>query len=351
MKKTIIQYLDTLRALATLGVIMIHISSPVLKMCWHGNMQYWWIGNVYDSAVRFAVPVFLMLSGATLLSKDYNLGEFYKHRFSRVFLPFVFWFLVYVAYWWWTQFMPKYPIQGFSASLGWATDLFLKEGISKHFWYIYMILFIYLMVPFLGKWLRKLNMSTLSNLLLLWALLAFALKSIPLNMYSWSGDYGSKLLGYLLYTGYLVFGYYLYKLPTNSPKIRFIAAFVFVISIAVSAVSTYFYSIKANTLDLGMYNYLSINTIIQSVAIFLWVKDITIKNKLISNIQNTISNYSYGIFMVHIIVIDVLFHNRIFWTISNPALSLPLIEILVTVLSIGVIYVLRKIPFGKYVAG
>ena len=95
-----IQYLDTLRALATLGVIIIHISSPLVNMTYGKNMPYWWIGNVVDSAVRFAVPLFLMLSGATMLGKEYKLSDFYKKRFMRVFIPFVFWLLVCVWFLW-----------------------------------------------------------------------------------------------------------------------------------------------------------------------------------------------------------------------------------------------------------
>ena len=63
-------------------------------------MPYWWVGNVADSLVRFAVPVFLMLSGATMLGKEYSLTDFYKKRFLRVFLPFVFWLGMYWIYRW-----------------------------------------------------------------------------------------------------------------------------------------------------------------------------------------------------------------------------------------------------------
>ena len=85
-----IEWLDSLRALAIIGVIMIHISSPVVKMSYGGNMIYWWIGNIINSSIRFAVPVFLMISGATMLNRKYKLGEFYKKRMMRVLLPLVF---------------------------------------------------------------------------------------------------------------------------------------------------------------------------------------------------------------------------------------------------------------------
>jgi surface polysaccharide O-acyltransferase-like enzyme len=349
-KNNNIQWLDTLRTLAMLVVIIIHVSTPLVKMTYGRNMPYWWIGNVVDSAVRFAVPLFLMLSGATLLGKEYNLVEYYRRRFSRVLVPFLFWIVVYWVYRWWVM-LPKLQPHDFNDILQWGINLFLNEGVSKHFWYIYMILFLYLFVPFLGKVLRKISMPAISNLLLLWAVFAFVCRSMPLNMYSWSGNYASKLLCYALFSGYIVLGYYLSRLPVSGFKARLSFAFIFMISIGVSAIATYLFSQKTHNLDLSIYSYLSINSLIQSIAIFMWIKDLSIRNKYISGINSTISNYSYGIYLSHILVIGILFNNGIYWSIAHPLLSLPLLTMMVLVCSFAIIYVLRKIPVGKYIAG
>ena len=349
-KRTTIQWLDTLRSLAILGVIVIHVSSPLVNMTYGTDMSFWWIGNVVDSAVRFSVPLFLMLSGATLLGKEYKLNEFYKRRFSRVLVPFLFWLVVYLVYRWLLLF-PKQQPHELHSIFDWASNLFLKEGVSKHFWYIYMILFLYLFVPFLGKALQKLNLSVISNLLLVWVVLTFACKSIPLNMYNWSGEYGSKLLGYFLYSGYMVLGYYLSRLPVCTAKIRFSAAFIFVVSVAVSAVCTYFFSKNIHKLDLSMYGYLGINTIIQSISIFVWVKDSTFESKYLYETFETISKYSYSIYLVHILVISIMFDNGIYWAIANPLISLPVITLMVLVCSFAIIFVLRMFPGGKRVTG
>ena len=100
-----------------------------------------------------------------------------------------------------------------------------------------------------------------------------------------------------------------------------------------------------------MYGYLSVNTMIQSIALFLWIKDSIIKNRFISLINSQISNYSYGIYLVHILVISLLFDRGIYWKFTNPLLSLPLLTLAVLIISFGIIFVLRKIPFGKYISG
>jgi surface polysaccharide O-acyltransferase-like enzyme len=344
------QWLDSLRALAVFGVILIHISSPAINMNWSKNLEFWWIANLFNSAVRFAVPLFLMLSGATLLTKDYNVSDFYKRRVSRVLIPFLFWMLVYLAYYWYSLPAKQQPHE-FQAILQWATDLFLRMGVSKHFWYIYMIVFIYLFVPFIGKLLRKMSQSSISNLLLLWVVLAFVFKSSPLNMYGWSGDYGSKFLGYFLYSGYLILGYYLMRLKTNLPNIRIFAALIFVMCSTITSVFTFYFSTKWHKLDLSLYSYLTVNTIIQTISIFLLIKDSTIKNKIISWITKTISDYSYGIYLVHIIVISLFFDRGIYWNFAYPLISIPVLTLAVLVCSFAIIFVVRKIPFLKYISG
>ena len=350
IKTTNVQYINTLRALATLGVILIHVSSPVLKMTYLNNMPYWWVGNIVSSLVRFPVPLFLMLSGATLLVKEYNLGEFYKKRMMRVLVPFLFWLLVYWVFRW-VMLLPKQQPHGFADISRWAIDLFMNEGVSKHLWYIYMILFIYLFVPFIGKIVRKASQLQLFTFLLVWAVLCFATRSMSLSFYKWNGDYLLKLLGYFEYSGYLVLGYYLNNIRIKSTKTHLYATLAYLATVVVCALAVYLMSKNDNRLNLSIYSNYSLTTILQSAAIFMLIKNIEIKNTYFNVVQNTISNYSYGIYLAHIIVISVLFRNGIYWSFAHPLISLPLMVLMVLAGSLLIVFVLRKIPGGKYVAG
>jgi len=348
--KNNIQWLDTLRTLATIGVIIIHVTSPLVNMSYGKNMEFWWIGNVVDSIARYSVPLFLMISGATLLNKEYGIVEFYRKRVSRVLVPFLFWMIAYWVFRWAMLSFKQQP-RSFEAIIKWGIELFLKEGISKHLWYIYMILFIYLFVPFLGKILRKLSELKILMLLLGWVIFSFIFKSMPINQYGWSNGFGDKLLGYFLHTGYLVLGFYLSNLNFKSNNVKVYSVITFFLCALTTAILTYTSSQNAHKLDLSYYIYFTPIAILQCCAIFLWIKDITVRNKSVLWLQNTISNYSYGIYLVHIMVIGVFFRYGIFWTMAHPFISLPLVSILTLTTSCAIIFVLRKIPFGKYVAG
>lgn len=345
-----IEWLDSLRVLAIIGVIVIHTSTPVVKMSYGWNMVYWWIGNIVNSTVRFAVPVFLMLSGATMIERKYKLRDFYKKRVMRVLVPLLFWMIVYWIFRWYSLPAAQKPY-GFFPVLEWAGNLFLNEGISKHLWYIYMILFIYIFVPLLAYMIRNMSRAMLLFLLGTWMLLCSVSMGFSLNMYNWSGDYLSKFYGYFLYSGYLILGFFIYKHVDTSRNIRLIAAIVFLFTIFLSAFIVYYASQDGGKLNLTVYSYLNLNTIVQSSAVFLMLKDVRIKTKILLKFQQLISDYSFGIYLVHILIIGIFFQNRLFWTIAHPIISLPILTLATLVTSFIVIWILRKIPFGKYISG
>lgn len=347
VQKTKIQWLDTLRTLAALGVILIHTASP-LNRTFLTNINYWWIGNTLMSLTRYAVPMFLMISGATMLGREYKLKDFYERRLMRVVVPFFFWLIVYFFFRYFTLHVTNPPV-GFNNILNWAVSLFLNEGVSKHFWYIYMMIFIYLFLPLLSKLVNLLNTKYLVLLVVFWVIITILTIHIPANVQKFT-DMG-RLIKYVIFMGYLVLGFFLYTHISPTKKIRFYTLIVFFITIIISALTVYFTSRGTKNTNLSIYSYLSLNTIIQTSSLFLLIKGTNIKNKLTSTINASISDYSYGIYLVHILVLGVLFDHGIWWKMAHPLISIPAVFILVLTISYSIIFLLRKIPCGKYISG
>lgn len=53
----------------------------------------WNVFNFYDSIVRWAVPVFVMISGALFLSREYSIKKIYGKNILRILVAF-FWVIV-----------------------------------------------------------------------------------------------------------------------------------------------------------------------------------------------------------------------------------------------------------------
>ena len=90
------RYIDSLRVLAAIAVVIIHVSahnytSPVTSTAWH-------IVMFYDGCSRWAVPVFVMISGTVFLKlkADISVKDLvckYTYRLLRVFFL---WSLFYI---------------------------------------------------------------------------------------------------------------------------------------------------------------------------------------------------------------------------------------------------------------
>lgn len=76
-----IAYFDVLRILATFAVIVLHLSAQH----WADtdvHTRAWQAFNLYDSAVRWAVPVFVMISGSLSSPARRVFCTFSKRMFS-----------------------------------------------------------------------------------------------------------------------------------------------------------------------------------------------------------------------------------------------------------------------------
>lgn len=84
MKKDIL-YLHWLRALAIILVVILHcrmLEVPgFIGLCW----------NVMNVLTITCVPLFVMISGALLLSRGEDLMAFYRKRMPKLLVPMVAW--------------------------------------------------------------------------------------------------------------------------------------------------------------------------------------------------------------------------------------------------------------------
>ena len=123
---------------------------------------------------------------------------------------------------------------------------------------------------------------------------------------------------------------------------------------------------RSPRLDLGFQTYYHINTIVQSIAVFLLFAntDLRVRGEsetksgkrkiraVLCRMRDVLARDSYGIYLVHIMVISTLWHFRIYWAIGHPAWSVPLLTAVVATLSLAVVRALSSIPkVGKYLIG
>jgi surface polysaccharide O-acyltransferase-like enzyme len=312
-----------------------------------------------------------MITGALLLHREYEIGSFLKKRLSRVVIPFLFWSLVYVWYSWYSadgtvKFGPD----------AWANVKqvlhLLKYGSSYHLWYVYMLIGLYFFIPVIGKFVRNASEKEILYFLFVW--FGVMLITQPyLSRYNPAVD----MHYFAGFAGYLVLGHYLAFKEFNAPNLRWWMALLFIVSVAVIAVGSWWlYTYKTYP---GTMFYEPVNPAIValSASIFIFFKYSMPKvSPVIIRIRDFAGKYNYGIYLAHALVLyflddpfdfcgkyfepifNYLFKNNIPYDFSisyklcTPIVSIPLTALAAFGISLLLVWLVNKIPLvGKWISG
>ena len=93
MERKRVVYFDLLNISATLCVIFLHCNG---KSFIYDDTLAWKQAMLVEAACYWAVPVFLMLSGANLMTyrNKYTTRQYFIKRFTRTVIPFIVWSLI-----------------------------------------------------------------------------------------------------------------------------------------------------------------------------------------------------------------------------------------------------------------
>lgn len=338
-------WISNLRVIATLSVIILHVAAELLLTTFTNPPNVSWnVANIYDSLVRYCVPVFVMITGALMLPQEIELSVFFQKRFKRVLIPFLFWSLVYIfnSFWSDVRIGNTYtPILAIKKVIN-----YFLFGASYHLWYIYMLIGLYLFMPILSKWIRNCPEKEIVYFLFVWF---FAVTIGRITYFS-----NFKLMYFTGYIGYLVLGYYLAnnKFKQTPRKTAFYALALIIVGFLSTATLTYFFSVKKGFFYEGAYDYFNPNVMMIAIGVFLLFKSIPpFRNKTLLKIISTIDQYSYGIYLVHVLVLIYLNKAGINGHIIHPVIGIPITSILCLSISTLLVYLVRKLPLGKFVSG
>lgn len=224
------------------------------------------------------VPLFVLLSGALLLSKSENYLTFFKKRFNNVFIPFVFWILFYTL----LRIITGFLNDSININLLLKNLVGIKGHPYYHLWYIYLIIFLYLITPLLKK---IVNIFPEKYFLIVYLLLFFFFQLISINFNN------------ILWSNYLA----LYVMGN-------------IISMLYNKKSLYFYLILICSLVFYYFeNTTNISNASFSILTFLIIIKIHIKNYWIDFFMPL----TLGIYLVHPLILKLVtktyfFQNNIF---------------------------------------
>jgi surface polysaccharide O-acyltransferase-like enzyme len=336
-------YFDFLRALAIFAVIILHDSADAAGQYGKIPATDWLSAAFYNGLTRCCVPMFVLLSGALLLrsDRDVTISEVFRKRLPKLVIPLVVWSIIYEAF----QF---YTDKGYGTfNLLTALKIFYQGPLVFHFWFLYMMIGIYLVYPILNTFIRAATKSQVQYFIAVWFVTNCVCGIIGIAT---GLNIAVELNFFTGYVGYFVLGYYINHYTFSASQLKLIYAgclVAFIISIGAI--------ILLQTLrDKGF------NDLIESdftpdipfalAGIFLLIKNHTFNLKpgwWQKNITQ-ISTESYGIYIVHVLFVRLLF-DKIYLNIAFKNQSLlwvvPAKSTAVLVLSYGLTKLIRMVPW------
>jgi len=332
-------YADGIRIAAILAVVGVHSSGMAVVRYATLPPAQWWIANVIDSGCRWAVPVFVMLSGALLLdpARQERWAEFYGKRVRRLGVPLVVWTAFYLV--WTSAFLGEH------VTIGWAAEKLYQGLTYNHLYFLFLILGLYGVTPVLRACLGRLSRSARWSI----AVLALGLAAcgvpqadIPSNAFTL----------FLPYVGYYVIGRVLADRPISRHGIA-VALAAFAGATALIAMGTASRFARWGVDDwraLALYDYLSPAVMIQSMAAFVVLRGLFSHGGAgrISMLTRQLGLAAFGIYLVHRVPLDVL-HRHLGPMLATGALPVITVEVAVTyAVSAAAVLAMLRLPYVRH---
>ena len=319
-------WLDLLRFVAILMVIAAH-SVDIYNATPQENSDNSFWGAFIGSMMRPCVPLFAMMTGMLLLPIREKAGEFYRKRIPRVLFPMILWSAIYYLTPWFigvlggdkavvSIFFPFEfsPSQEFSDAVGNIAMIpFTFNGYTTHMWYIYMLIGLYLFMPYLSAWVEKNDQTLIRTFVALWGcslMLPYIEQLISRDIFgvcAWN-NFGTFYY-FAGFAGYLLLGH----LMGGGNRLRsakaiavgtmlYVSGFIITYSGYSTMAEQFSYEEAPDMLEM-FWQYCSPNVVLMTIGVFLITQRAKIESKYLQNFFTNITKCGFGIYMMHYIFI------------------------------------------------
>lgn len=367
LKQDRLVWVDVLRFIAILFVISIHCSDPFnVSPEARANPEFNLWGSLYGSFLRPCVPLFVMITGLLLLPLKQTVGVFYKKRLLRIVVPFLIWSVLYNLFPWITGLLGLQP-ETISSVFAYASPeasqslsgalkniLLIPFKFNEYtipMWYIYMLIGLYLYMPFFSAWIDKATVKQKKIFLAIWSLtlfLPYAYQFLSNEIFGLSAWNSFSTFYYFAgFNGYLLLGYFLFKHVKEWKLSKTLLICVPMFAVGYAATYWGFRWITANPACAEQevelfFLYCSPNVALMTVALFLLVRKVKFRSQKIINIFANITKCGLGIYFVHYFVVGLGY--AIAETLTIPiAIRIPVTAIIVFVMSWGFVAAINKL--------
>jgi surface polysaccharide O-acyltransferase-like enzyme len=346
--KRLVHY-DLVRIIAMFAVVVVHTSGTFYRALAPVTSVDWQVSNIYSTMGKFSICIFIMVSGMFFLNpnKSVTIGTLFKKNILRIAVAFLFWSIAYALF----GLHVRIKMNGYQPEFINAFIIDVVNG-NYHLWFCYMIIGLYIIVPFLK--LITANEYLMKYFILLSIIMASIVPvlkllpdvvSIPVSIV----DSQLQLRFVAGWVGIFVLGYYL-SYCNITKKAEILLYIAGILSLVVTIVVNGYMSVRNNQNYEPLYDLTNINILLTAIAVFIFfrlhVANINFSERF-QKIVLILSECTFGIYFIHVFIIIMFQQYRLDQYLYNAAIAVPVLSAGVFVVSGILIYIFRKIPFAR----
>ena len=319
-------WVDVLRLAAMLMVIAGHSVDIYNATPQDDPMNGFW-GAFIGSLMRPSVPLFAMMTGLLLLPIGESASSFYRRRIPRVLIPMLFWSVIYYLIPWFTGVIGLdksvisvlFPFE-FAPSQEWGDAVsniamipLTFNGYTTHMWYLYMLIGLYLFMPFFSAWVEKNDHTLIRTYIILWGcslMLPYLAQLLSPNLFGVCAWNQFGMFHYFAgFTGYLLLGHLLGKgNPLPSRKIvavgvmLYFAGYVVTYTGFTTIMAQYSYEQAPDLIEM-FWQFCSPNVVLMAIGLFLIAQRVKIRSERWQRVLQSTTRCSFGAYLMHYIFI------------------------------------------------
>ncbi len=334
-------YITLLSVVAAIAVVMMHTNDCY----WHFSTERYWVtANWLNALCVFAVPVFFMISGATLLDYParYSTGEFFKKRVTKTVVPFLAWSGICLA----LNVLVYKTVSAEDLSVKFILNGLANNSFNSVYWFFWPLFGAYMCIPLLAavpKEKRRVLFTYLAvACFVVNGVVPFFIRTFLLGV-RWPLSIGVGS-GYLLY---LFIGYLLKEYETKRwQRLCIYAA-------ALGGLFLYSYGTQVLSFEAGrivdtLKGATNITSVCYATGVFVLFRQVgnrLMDVKWLSKTVYVLKDYTFCVYLMHMPILQGIkglfdFDTRsILWRVGGFLVIVPL--------CMALTWVLRKIPIVR----
>ena len=315
------------------AVVLIH--TVMLFWDFDPSRPAWAVYNYVSLAARFSVPLFFMLSGALLLSREELDLKKHLRRTGHLILLFYLWSLI--CYGLDTAFFHVWTLEG--------DFLLLVLTGYFHLWFLPALVLCYAAVPLLHGMIHHDQKNTEKGAWLLLGLIAglVTLSSLPGKSPLFSAFLSSWNIADLRYLIFFVTGWALSNRLLSGRALTLLGIAAFCTQLLLAHINR-LYAVSIGQAVGILYGYFTVSAALTAVFVFCLCRRFESALAGIASPLKTVSSCTFGIYLLHPVFIDALRSMHLDFTRYGTLWFLPLCYLSFLLLPAAVTFLLQKIP-------